>query len=185
MTNSDRKTKILGIGLSRTGTQSLAVALRMLGYRTIHYPRSLADVERHDAALDLPVVHWYPFLDRVYPGSRFVLTTRDEQSWLVSCRKHYAAPWRQKPPAAFTIAEQEVATVDREVYGSWQFNEEAFLGVKRSHEAFVRSYFADRPDDLLVLDVVGLGSQQTWRCLCRFLCHDEIPFPWENRSEPQ
>lgn len=31
--------KILGVGLSRTGTYSLAVALRQLGFNTLHYDR--------------------------------------------------------------------------------------------------------------------------------------------------
>ena len=53
----------------------------------------------------------------------------------------------------------------------------------RHHEGAVRSYFAGRPDDLLVLDV---AAGQGWEPLCEFLGHEvpEAPFPWSNRFRP-
>ena len=47
----------------------------------------------------------------------------------------------------------------------------------------MRSYFANRPEDLLVLDVTAGDG---WEPLCQFLGMPvpERPFPWENRYQP-
>ena len=55
--------------------------------------------------------------------------------------------------------------------------------MKERHEAEVRRYFADRPSDLLVLDVTAAG----WEPLCEFLglpVPDE-PYPHTNRAATQ
>ena len=48
--STTRRGKILGIGLSRTGTTSLTRALEILGLRAVHFPRRLREIRRHDAA---------------------------------------------------------------------------------------------------------------------------------------
>jgi hypothetical protein len=50
----------------------------------------------------------------------------------------------------------------------------------RRHEAVVRSYFAQRPEDLLAFR----PADGAWEPLCEFLGHSvpEVPFPWENRD---
>ena len=47
--------KIFGIGLSKTGTSSLSEALEILGYSTVHFPRSLSEIAYYDAATDSTV----------------------------------------------------------------------------------------------------------------------------------
>src|SRR5205085_2716068 len=92
--------KIFGIGLSRTGTTSLTQALELLGYRTVHGPADhvtqlefyeffatgsqgvhLSVLKEHDALTDAPVCCLYRALDKAYPGSKFILTIREKQSW--------------------------------------------------------------------------------------------------------
>lgn len=101
--------KVLVLGLSRTGTKSLSCALNQLGIQCKHYPydartqRELASrnarlsiLEQYQAIVDISVVPGYPALDRAYPGSKFILTVRDMDSWLVSLKRHltnlYAHP---------------------------------------------------------------------------------------------
>ena len=93
--------KIFGIGLSKTGTSSLARALEILGYRTRDYPGierylrgdvtsvDLEVVDAHDALTDTPIPSFYRELDARYPGSKFVLTVRERQGWLLSCKKQF------------------------------------------------------------------------------------------------
>ena len=64
--------KILGVGLSRTGTMSLTIALHKLGFRAIHYDRVRLndildgssrnpDFRRYDdvdAVLDIPSAYF-------------------------------------------------------------------------------------------------------------------------------
>src|SRR5688572_1142338 len=69
------------------------------------------------------------------------------------------------------------------VYGCVEFSAERFRNVKALHEDNVRRYFADRSDDLLVLDVADAG----WQPLCEFLglpVPDE-PYPHRNPALTQ
>jgi Sulfotransferase domain len=102
---SSRELKVFGVGLSRTGTRSLTTALRVLGFDTAHYPVDQATLDTlvrgdarfplldsRDGITDITVAPYYEDLDRAFPKSRFVLTVRDEESWLRSCRFHWARP---------------------------------------------------------------------------------------------
>lgn len=86
-----RRRKIFGIGLSRTGTQTLNACLETLGYHSIHNPDHLLQLENgalsfdmvrtntYEALSDLPIARFYRDLDRAFPGSRFILTVRDKE----------------------------------------------------------------------------------------------------------
>lgn len=184
--------KLLGIGLSRTGTLSLSLALGRLGYRTAHFvdhrrvlrgqdswlagdfrEDSLAG---YDAAVDLPVPAFYVQLDARYPGSRFILTVREAGSWIASMRRHWAAtPLGDDPQGEYR------RRVRLAMYGISGFSEERMRQVYETHQRGVHQYFAHRPDDLLVLDICG---GQGWEPLCAFLgCEPPPePFPWAHKS---
>jgi len=93
--------KIFGIGLSKTGTSSLAQALAILGFRTKDYPGVAqyipgdlstldpAMLDGHDALTDTPIPSLYPALDARYPGAKFILTVRSMDGWLKSCKKQF------------------------------------------------------------------------------------------------
>jgi sulfotransferase family protein len=80
---------VWGIGLTRTGTKSLNTALEILGYKSRHWPttRSLLYGEL-SAATDESVAAVYKYLDFAFPDSKFILTEREETSWLASTAKH-------------------------------------------------------------------------------------------------
>ena len=96
--------KVFGIGLSKTGTTSLTRALRVLGYRATHFPLSalrcssevpqlaVDRIRKRDAFTDTPIPHFYRELDRFFPGSKFVLTVRNVESWLDSCAINHVWP---------------------------------------------------------------------------------------------
>ena len=81
--------KIFGIGLPKTGQTSLATAMWTLGCKTVQYPYNSSQIKNNDFALDLPIVINYKKLDKKYPNSKFILTTRDFDSWLASMQNHY------------------------------------------------------------------------------------------------
>lgn len=171
---------IFGIGLSKTGTTSLFAALDLLGYRaaTYRHMRALGldgwfagSFEKdylagYDAATDLPLATFFPQLDRRYPGSKFVLTTRALESWLESARTHFEAP-----PASEFGRRVRIAT-----YGITGFDETRFAYVHETHARNVEWYFRGRPDALLTLDIV---AGEGWERLCDFLDRDvpALPFP--------
>lgn len=182
--------RVFGIGLGRTGTQSLVAALRVLGFSAIHYPTNLREIDDYQASADITVAKRFRFLDLAYPCAKFILTTRAIDPWLKSCERHYSEAWRQTPLDGLGIVEKTVAEVDYEVYGSWTFDVHLFTEAKARHESAVQQHFANRPDDLLTLDITTTPHRELWQRLIVFLERDpesfdfRQPFPWENRSEP-
>jgi hypothetical protein len=183
--------KVFGLGLSKTGTTSLAAALNILGIKTIHFPddettyRELSSGEyrlsilnEYDGAVDTPIAPYYAQLDRIYPGSKFILTIRDKNSWLRSAESHWKRITEEKRRKGELNKFREF--IHAVIYGTIDFNPDRFSWVYDTHERNVRQYFADRPDDLLILDICGGDS---WEKLCGFLDLEvpQIPFPDENR----
>ena len=174
--------KVFGIGLSKTGTTSLYAALHRLAVRAATYRHLKAAglrgwfvgdfSEDHlapwDAVTDLPIATYFPDLDRRYPGSKFVLTVREIESWLDSARRH----WSRRPNRTKGFGRK----VRMATYGISGFDAGRFRHVYEAHERNVRWHFRDRPDDLLVMD---LGAGDGWAELCRFLGRDapDEPFP--------
>ncbi len=174
--------KIFGIGLSKTGTTSLYAALCELGYRsgTFRHLRELqlADWFRGDfshdylrdldALTDLPIGVFFPQLDQKYPGSRFILTVRDIDSWLTSVARQFS---RQPEPEPGFRRDVRMAA-----YGTSVFHEQRFRFVYKTHQRNVKWYFDNRPQDLLVMDICGGDG---WDKLCHFLNRDRpsMPFP--------
>jgi hypothetical protein len=188
-------TRVFGIGMHKTATTSLHKALCILGLDAAHWTgpqwaktiwlqmrdedRS-RNLERHYAMCDLPFTFLYRELDKAYPGSKFVLTVRDEHKWLQSVRNHwdhevnpYRASWNSD---AFTHKCHQL------LYGQKGFNADLFIARYRRHNAEVLEHFRDRREDLLVMDMdAGAG----WNQLCSFLGQPipTRPFPQANRSE--
>jgi len=188
--------KVFAIGLSRTGTKSLAVALNHLGIKTKWYPQDrqtyhelvlgnyrLSILEEYQAITDTPIVPFYPQLDEAFPGSKFILTVREKASWLKSCEKHWAGS--RIPPSDPPFWQRYANFIDACVYGCNAFNASRFSYVYDLHVANVREYFRDRAEDLLVLDVCNGGGFEK---LCPFLglpVPDDPAFPKENNFKSE
>ena len=172
--------KIIGIGLSRTGTTSLHAALVLLGYPAAHALVHKSWLEgdfgpdvlgEYDAVTDLPMSTYYPDLDRRYPGSKFILTLRDEEAWLTSMQSHFERLASKRNPL--------LDTIHAITYGVFCFDRSRFARVSEAHIRNVRWYFRDRPGDLLEMNVSGTDG---WVELCRFL-HQPVPaFPFPHLS---
>jgi hypothetical protein len=176
-------TRVFGIGMHKTGTTSLHHALELMGldsahWQSAHWAKAIwmemrtwgrsSTLERHYALSDLPITLLYQELDRAYPGSKFILTTRSEQAWLRSVERHWSREhnkfrqqWDTDP---FTHR------IHKELYGQKTFDRELFRARFRRHNDDVRCYFRDRPRDLLVMDIDHHG----WPELCSFL-HRPVP----------
>ena len=168
--------KIFGIGLSKTGITSLTEALRILGYSAIqaHTSRAIHD---HEAATDTPVAARFQELDRMYPNSKFIMTIRDKQDWIKSCKQHFGNGedlLKYKKEVAV-----EYAFCRGRLYGSLEFNEEVWLKAYANHTMHVYDYFNDRPNDILWMYIT-----EGWQALCHFLEKPipQHPFPYLNKS---
>ncbi len=184
------QTKIFCIGLSKTGTSSLAAALDILGFQTkdnigvsryipgdLESSVDLSIIDENDAFTDTPIPSFYRELDGRYPHSKFILTIRKSSGWLKSCRKQFNKQAVEKRSNA-------INRLFKDIYGLPFFEEEKFV---RGYECFVDGaldYFRNRPDDLLIIDItVGEG----WEKLCPFLGKDipDQPFPMTNVTKIQ
>ncbi|MGH8883603.1 MAG: sulfotransferase family protein [Egibacteraceae bacterium] len=168
---SPKSFKVFGLGLSRTGTRSLTEALHVLGFDTVHYPTDRATLdtlvrgdarfpllEHYDGITDITVSPYYEDLDRAWPGSKFVLTVRDEDSWLRSCHSHWTNSWAWKQEGKgeeHRVYMETQRFLEAAVYASYEFHEDRFRRAYRRHIDNVTRYFAGRDDDLLVLDIAA------------------------------
>lgn len=168
----------------KTGTTTMNRALSALGYRVSPDSWKLllpimkgnwnaieSHIDRFDAFEDNPIPQIYKELDRLYPGSKFILTIRDSQAWYKS--------------VAFHIDDLR-SPMHEWVYGRGKGipaqNEAHTIRVFENHIAEVKEYFKDRPDDLLVYN---LKEHNDWSSLCDFL-HRKTPdtaYPHANKSD--
>jgi len=163
--------KILGIGLAKTGTTSLNDALAILGITSIGCPESIAGIKRFDAATDGIVADQFEALDRAFPGSKFIYTTRDRVSWLNSYTRYHG---RKNSSLAGH------AQMTRHLYGTTGTEPDILLAAFDRHELHVFEYFQDRPGDLLIMNIVD--GRTDWDKLCTFLGRPvpDTPFPASN-----
>jgi hypothetical protein len=171
--------KVFGIGISKTGTLSLAQALVVLGYKTIHFPMTMEQIDINDASMDITVACRFEMLDTRYPGSKFIFTVREMTSWLKSCEDHYT-----KRILIELLSERTrslIVRARRGMYGTEHYDPEIFKETYIRHRDKVFTYFKERPRDLLVMNICeGDG----WTKLCPFLGHPvpDVPFPHRNKS---
>jgi 3'-phosphoadenosine 5'-phosphosulfate (PAPS) 3'-phosphatase len=187
MENPGNTMKIFGIGLSKTGTTSLAHALELLGYKTrdypglVHYsPGDLTSIDgslldAYDALTDTPIPSFYRELDARYPDAKFILTIRDGEGWLKSCKKQFTQKLADKQNDAHN-------QLFMDIYGCKVFDEQKF---RAGYDRFihgVQDYFRGRPDKLLIMNVVAGDG---WETLCPFLDEaiPDIPFPKANVTQ--
>lgn len=178
------RVKVFNIGLNRAGTSSLTQALKVLGYRAVHYRhgttrladiidanlnagrRLLTDVEHdYDAFSDFAGERFFQLLDEQYPGSKFIVTLRDLDGWLDS-RERKVLQNRANPDYRHNFLE-----VDRPGWTRTRTETLERIG----------THFRGRDNDLLYIDI---PAGEGWSELCRFLntAVPDRPFPWTHKS---
>ncbi|KAI9491219.1 P-loop containing nucleoside triphosphate hydrolase protein [Zychaea mexicana] len=202
--------EVIGAGLSRCGTDSLRVALNMLGYNT-HHMRELLETDGHpevfeeayknpekpvdwdsvyegfSAAVDCPSIFVLPRLFKKYPDAKVILTKRDFDSWYKSVSNTIFHLHDQLPenPQEFAVRTRRMVKTIW-LNGSFQdmqkFKDEPEL-IKTRFEAHNAWVVENVPADrLLVLD---LRDGINWDKLCAFLgkpIPDE-PYPRINSTQ--
>lgn len=172
--NGTMRSKIFGIGLSRTGTTTLNDVLVQLGYNVVHYPSEDELWGFHtDGATDIPVIPEYKELDRKFPNSKFILTVRNKEQWLDSI-----VPYLERK-RGWNMAPRQV-TIRSLVYGTPFPNRAEAEKAYDYHMNDMLTYFKNRKQDLLVLDIIGGDST---KLLTDFLGVDPIDpvFPHKNK----
>lgn len=193
--------KIFIIGFNKSGTQHMYFGFCANDISSIHYGRAgkslasvmydnfkhgrklLTGVEQFKVYADFediyypdrpiyPAVELFMQLDRQYPGSTFILNTRDKSKWIKSRLAH-------KDPISGLSYKSILCTryqiTESELVSRW--NQEW-----DDHHAAVRAYFKDRPTSLLEYNI-ETGSPQD---ICDFypeLKMDPTKFKHLNKSK--
>ncbi|MCE9612799.1 MAG: hypothetical protein K8T26_00895 [Lentisphaerae bacterium] len=206
--DSAPRPKLFGIGLNKTGTKSLEVAYLKLGYRIGQQAvfESLFDdfvagrrdaffreVDRFEAFQDIPfsIPGAYRILVEHYPDARYILTVRDSvEQWVSSMLRFHAklfgsrgaTPTSGDLARATYVAPGWVQRVMTQGYGASPdnpYDPARLRDIYEFHVADVTRFFADRPGQLLVLNV---ESPDAHIALSRFLGMDGrlAAFPHKN-----
>jgi len=187
-------TRIFGIGMHKTATSSLHAALQLLGFDSFHWGNGESPLiwqemnalgrsktlEQWYALSDLPIPLLYRKLDRAYPGSKFILTIRNERDWLKSVEGLWS--YKHNPTRKLWDIYPFTNRIHTALYGQKDFSPRIFLARYRRHNAEVKEYFRDRPRDLLVMD---MDASTGWTELCGFLGvpAPDAPYPIRNPTK--
>lgn len=195
--------RVIVAGPPKTGTTSVAAALRLLGYTvydcdeqvdlqlddwhkilvsgedpSLHFPRMFESV---DALTDGPGYYFWEQLLEAFPNAKVILLTREEDSWAPSYEFQKAVEWRNRWLARFDTKLRKVFQVvdaaERLSMGSDKFVDYMYRWKFRLHNDRVRAVV---PSEQLL----EFGVKDGWQPLCEFLGNDvpEVQFPHANQS---
>jgi hypothetical protein len=193
-----QRPKVFGIGLSRTGTTSLAHALHHLGYNTLHWSRDgkvigWPELMDADAATDTPCSAQFEALYHTFEDAKFVYTVRDVDPWTQSIKDHFGI----EQPRDFRNLPRDEAywkpgrnwgwynTVRRiQIHEGLYAQHDSWADAYWAFDARVRRFFDDKPDDRFL--ELNITEGEGWETLCPFLGLDppDRPFPHRNRFDP-
>tara|TARA_B100000949_G_C14264619_1_gene444405 strand:- start:1157 stop:1801 length:645 start_codon:yes stop_codon:yes gene_type:complete len=129
--------------------------------------KAIPKIKNYDAFQDTPWFLIYRELYMNYPDAKFILTTRDENKWILSVQRHFG-----KNNFAF----------HKFIYSSLDSlaNKELYLERYRKHNEEVRLFFKDNPN-FIEIDI----QNYNWDTLCNFL-KVKVPiwsFPHANKRD--
>jgi len=155
--------KIFIIGLPRTATTSVCLAMLGLGYKTAHNAYTQHAFDQAQVIADTPVFCDYRQLDKHFPNSKFIYLTRESSSWLPSIKQLLQRMIinLQRTDGGFN---PHLKRCYHEVFSPLSpdniSQDEFLLQCYQRHQQGVLAYFQQRPEDLLTIDVSKPESYQ-------------------------
>lgn len=203
--------KIFCIGRNKTGTTSLKQAFNDLGFVVGDQRKAERiynkDYHRGDWSSltnycksaqvfqDLPFSRFpvIPHLDKAFPGSKFILSIRDDaEQWYQSITRFESKLFGVdgRLPTADDLRNASYISkgfmyksliVDLGTSEDDPYNKDILCARYEQHNADVVKYFEDRPGDLLV---INLSDEEAYRKFVDFIGVDSSydAFPWENKT---
>jgi hypothetical protein len=190
--------KVIGVGLGRTGTMSLKLALEQIGFAPCYHMAELlmnparvplwiaaadgkpdweALFEGYPATTDYPACIWWRELANAYPNAKLILTLRDPEKWFESTQATIfsdAMTARVKESPAKPLFEKTMW----KQFGDRIHDHAFMIDHFEQHNAAVKATIPKKR--LLVYEV-----SEGWDPLCEFLGVDvpDTPFPKVNSRE--
>ena len=199
--------KIICAGLSKTGTTSMARALRVLGFTVYDWPEhstihgdewldiylrgKLPDFASMygdvDAVTDLPPAFWYQEISEAFPDARVILTVRDnEDVWLKSFVRH--TDLDQNLNGSGFVAKMLIRWGLRRKFYTLidALNGAAFGSLSPESSVLFKKKYREHNERVQAMiprkKLLVFNVKEGWKPLCDFL-ECEIPdqeFPWQN-----
>jgi hypothetical protein len=155
--------KVFIIGLPRTGTTSVSVALLEQGLTVAHQAFTKQAFMLADAVSDAPCFSDYQQLDKLFPNAKFVYLDRPLDKWLPSIQMLLGRMLMHldKDKGRFHPVMKRSFNHSFDI---WQvedvFDEAHLTACYQRHQQQVMSYFAGR-DDFITIDISVAGSFAT------------------------
>jgi hypothetical protein len=155
--------KIFIIGLPRTATTSVCLAMLGLGYKTAHNAYTENAFNEAQVIADTPVFCDFEKLDKHFPNSKFIYLTRNEEAWLPSIKQllQRMIVNLQRNDGGFN---PHLKRCYNDVFSPLTVDniaqDDFLLQCYQRHQASIIEYFQDREDDLLTIDVSEPSSYQ-------------------------
>lgn len=164
--------KVLGLGLSKTGTTSLGLALECLGYRNYDCPDAISRLSGFDSATDSTAAMWWRH--GKITADKYILTLRDIGEWLQSAKFHWSKNRR------FYDAQKERSPA------LWEMRQYFYAGNDYDEDLFRKAYLLHEDEVIKKarpLLIYRLCDKAGWNPLCQFLGKPipVAPFPHANR----
>ncbi|MGL5467066.1 MAG: sulfotransferase family protein [Shewanella sp.] len=157
---AEQKQKVIFIGLPRTGTTSVSVALLEQGLKVAHMAFTKAAFMQADAISDAPCFSDFKQLDKLFPEAKFVYIERELSVWLPSMQMllsrmlpHLDAKTGRFHPIMKRSFRHTFGVGIVENPQDEQHLSDCYL----RHKTEVFDYFGHR-DDLLTIDVSQQGA---------------------------
>jgi hypothetical protein len=177
--------KLFIIGLPRTGTTSISVALLQYGFKVAHTAYTKHAFELADVISDSPCFSDYKELDTLFPNSKFVYLDRATESWVPSMQmllKKMLPELTPKSGYLNVVLKRSMNRVFKLGTTTNPLDGEYLENCYRAHQREVFTYFSGR-DDLLKIDI---SQEDSLKKLLVFLGIDaagEIKFPHLNTGK--
>ena len=134
-------------------------------------------MDKIEAATDSVKQFSYKEFDKRFPGSKFILTTRNKDDWVRSARI------KIKPMSSYVGKpdHDRISNLRIGFFGSKNFEEKLWRNSLEKYEEEVLEYFNDRKNDFLIMNICAGDG---WNKLCHFLERKipNIPFPHLNKT---
>ncbi|MEI8668669.1 sulfotransferase [Pseudoalteromonas sp. B131b] len=144
--------KIFVIGLPRTGTTSISVALLEMGFSVAHTAFTKQAFEMSDAISDAPCFSDYMHLDELFPNAKFIYLSRELNKWVPSITMllEKMAPHLDLNTGKFNPILKR--SFHRTFSNVLPLSSTALAGCYLKHEQAVFSYFKNS-DNFLAIDI--------------------------------
>ncbi len=203
--------KVFVVGMWKTGTTSIERMFRLTGLRVGNqaigellskevlrkkFDNLVRFIHTADAFQDSPFMfsEILPTIDENFPGSKFILTTRDDpETWHRSlCKSHI----KKFSSSSKCLPTEKDLAKSKYIWKGWTlemfkmfwnypivplYDKEFYCNKYETHNDVVREYFRNRSQDFLEINI---SDKTHFDPFCNFLgIQTELSeFPWENKT---